>query len=759
MVRLSMVAGRFCNVSYIGIGVGGAGGYAVGESGGGPFMAKRITKALIACSLASLMLGCAKQARETATAMPTPGALPTVERPVPAGYVSAHPLGPPASRTRTAGGVYPGTERLVGETPPTRMATPQIRMTPDGDVTLNFVDADLREVVRAILGDTLGANYIVDPGVQGSVTMQTSQPMAPAALLSTLEQILSLNGAALVAADGMYQIVPADRAAIGAPGPHLAQPSARAALGTATSIVPLRYVAAAEMQKMLEPLAPPGTIVNVDTARNVIVLGGDRATRANLLDVVATFDVDWLQGTSFALFPAQSADLEAMVAELDAIFGAPEEGGGLVRFVPIPRLNAILGISPNREYLRRAGTWVTRLDAGDEEVQRVFVYFVENARAAELAEILTEIFSPGEEPLVTRPELAPGLQPVETGASLLGTDMETGALQRQTRRRRAGAGSDLRAGIGPDGRNRVGPEVRTGAQGPIRIIADTSRNALVVLATPRDYRLVQSAFSRLDIIPLQVLIEATIAEVILNRELRYGLEWFFRTGNSSFTLSSLMSGAIGPATTGFNYVLSAGDAQVVLNALEDLTDVNVISSPSLAVLDNQTARLLVGNRVPILTRTSQSIDNPDAPIVSSIEYEDTGVQLNVTPRVNAGGLVTLEIDQNVSDVIRTVTSGIDSPTIQQRQIQSTVAVQDGQTVALGGLIRDSQRATSRGIPYLSRIPVLGFLFGQKGDVGERTELLIFITPRVIRNPTEAGRITEELRSRLRDVAPLNTRIR
>lgn len=700
-------------------------------------MAGVVARILIAGSLACLVGACAKSpGREAVTGAPAiTTAAPAADRQILLTPQSGYPAGAPISRVRTAGGIYPGTERLLGDVPAV-VGAPAITTTPDGDVTLNFVDADLREVIKAILGDTLGVNYIVDPGVQGSVTMQTSRPMPPAALLSTLEQILSLNAAALVGADGMYKIVPADRATLGAPGAQVVRPAGGTPIGTATSIVPLRYVAAAEMQKMLEPLAPAGTILNVDTTRNVIVLGGDNATRANLLDVIAAFDVDWLEGTSFALFPAQSNDLESLVAELDAIFGDQEQGG-LVRFVPIPRLNAILAISTNREYLRRAGTWVTRLDAGEEEVQRVFVYFVENARAVELAEILTEIFSPGETPTVTRPDLAPGLQPIETSGQEADSER-----QQPTRRRTAGEA-----------------EPRTGAQGPIRIIADASRNALVILATPRDYRLVQGAFSRLDIIPLQVLIEATIAEVVLNRELRYGLEWFFRTGSSTFTLSSIAAGTASPVFPGFNYVLSAGDAQVVLNALEQVTDVRVISSPSLAVLDNQTARLLVGDQVPILSRTSQSVDNPDAPIVSSIEYRDTGVQLSVTPRVNAGGLVTMEIDQNVSDVTRTETSDIDSPTIQQRQIQSTIAVQDGQTVALGGLIRDRQDVGSRGVPYLSRIPVIGFLFGQKSNVDGRTELLIFITPRVIRNPVEAGRITDELRSRLRDIAPLDIRIR
>lgn len=642
----------------------------------------------------------------------------------------------PGSRARTPGGFYPGTGRTVGTVSPAPGQAP-ITTMPSGELTLNFVDADLREVIQAILGDTLNANYIVDPAVQGTVTMQTSRPLPPSALLTTLEDILSLNGATLLQSEGVYKIVPADRAVSGGAGASVVQPSGRPTTGTSTTIVPLRYVSVSEMQKILEPLAPGGAVLNVDPTRNVIVLGGDRSTRANLLDVIEAFDVDWLQGTSFALYPVHSAEAATLAAELEAIFGAEAEGGGsMVRFVPIERLNAILAISPNREYLRRVGTWVTRLDAGEEEVQRIFVYYVENARAAELAEILGEIFSPGETTGVSRPDLAPGLQPTEL----------TGE----------GGGEQVRSASTPTA---VGSEgVRTGAQGPIRIIADPARNALVILATPRDYRLVQSALRQLDIIPLQVLIEATIAEVRLTNELRYGLEWFFRTGNSSFTLNNLGTTAISSVFPGFSYVLSAGSVDVILNALEQVTNVNVISSPSVSVLDNQTASLLVGDQVPILTQQSQSTV-ANAPIVNSVEYRDTGIELNVTPRVNAGGLVTMEIDQSVSDVVQTDTSTIDSPTIQQRQIQSTVAVQDGETIALGGLIEDSNQEGSSGVPLLSNIPILGFLFGRQTDRAERTELLVFLTPRVIRNQAEARRITDELRFRLRSLTPLETRIR
>jgi general secretion pathway protein D len=246
--------------------------------------------------------------------------------------------------------------------------------------------------------------------------------------------------------------------------------------------------------------------------------------------------------------------------------------------------------------------------------------------------------------------------------------------------------------------------------------------------------------------------------VTLTDQLRYGLEWFFHTGDSNFTFSSLATGAVSPAFPGFSYAFSSANAQVVLNALSQITDVKVISSPQLMVLNNETARLQVGDQVPIATQEVQSVANSDAPIVNSIEYRDTGVILNVSPRVNSGGLVVLDIVQEVSDVVPTTTSDLNSPTIQQRRVKSTVAVQSGESVALGGLIRDSNSKGVTGLPVLSEIPVLGNLFKTTDNTQRRTELLILLTPRVVANRKDAREITEELRSRVRALAPLEFRI-
>ncbi len=633
-------------------------------------------------------------------------------------------------------------------------------------MTLNFADTDVREVVRAILGGILEVNYIIDPQVSGTITVQTSRPLARSALLTTLESILRANGAAMVPESGGYRIVPIESALSGlAPlGLDARQP------GFGVHVVPLRFIAASEMAKIIGTLASERNVVSADAARNLIILAGSQAERATMLGTVELFDVDWLAGMSFGLFPLQNTDAETLAQELDVVFGVEGEVplGGLLRFVPIERLNAIMVISPRAEYLERAQTWITRLDQGiDAAGQRIYVYYVENGRAADLADVLNEVFDQ-RRPAVEGVRLAPGLDQATLYAE------GTARVARELQARDAGlSGATLSGGAaevaaaapapapGPAGgapARETGAGIALAASSDIRIIADEATNALVILATPDEYRMIEAALSKLDVVPLQVLIEATIAEVTLTDDLEYGVQWFFQSGNSKFNLNETLPVRAFPDFAGFSYLFSTADARVTLNAIASVTDLNIISSPSLMVLDNQTAEIQVGDQVPVATRSAVGVTAADAPVVNEIEYLDTGVILRVTPRVNTGGLVTMEIEQEVSFVADEITSGIDSPTIDQRRIQTTVAVQSGETVALGGLIRDDRSSSNSGVPLLREIPVLGKLFSTTTDFAARTELIVLITPRVVRSQLDARQVTEELRRRMRAVAPLDDRL-
>lgn len=665
-----------------------------------------------------------------ATAASDPGATPSLPPSVPVttGRESILEMGT---------GAYLG----QSDTAPDRTANSQ----GPRDITLNFENTDLREFVRAIMEDVIKAPYVIDPKVTGKVTIHTGGPISRSEVLPLVDQLLAMNGAAKIEINGLYHIVPKGSAARGTVAPSTTAPES----GFATRIIPLQYLAASEMQKILEPYMAEGANVRVDTKRNLVIASGTAEEIATVQETIDLFDVDWLRGMSVGLYPLDFVDPKTMKSELDAIVSAmdAEQGngmlGGLVRSVPIDRLNSLLLVSATPAALREVEIWLHRLDKpGEQAGQRLYVYRAQNAKATELAAILGHIFgvtgggtAPGTAPGTAA--LAPGLTPVDIGTPQAGAEAAP---------RPAAPGSGL----------------NIGANAKIDIIADDARNALVVLASPQDYRMVESALKQLDIVPLQVLIEASILEVTLRDDLNYGVEWFFKNsindgrdgkqGRGQLDLGEAGLAALAP---GFAYTVvdNADQVRIALNALAQESEVNVLSAPSLMVLDNETAMINVGDEIPVPTRQSTSVVDPSAPTVNEIQFRQTGVTLSVTPRVNDSGLVTMDIKQEVSSAVSTTSSDIDAPTIQQRQIESVVAINSGETIVLGGLIQDTKTVSEGGIPILHKIPVLGKLFGQTRDEGRRTELLVLLTPRVVRNRDGARELTDEFRKKLLGLRP------
>ena len=657
--------------------------------------------------------------------------------------------------SRPAAFYQPGTGVFV--------ASPQTVTTVHGrgNITLNFENTNLREVIKVILGDLLSANYSVDASVQGAVTLQTSEPLSRDDLIPTLELLLRMNGAALVAQNGLYNVVPRDSAMRGMLAPQLGNTGQALPRGYSVRIVPLTYVAAEEMQKILEPFTSPGNVVRVDTVRNLLILAGSGPELARLLETVRIFDVDWLKGMSVALFTPDFVDAETLSTELQTVFG---EGGqsplsGVIQFVTLERLNALLVITPRPQYLEKVSEWVERLDRDSGGVgQRLYVYRVQNGRAADLATVLSEVFlNQGGAANVPPPELAPGLEALEIASpprpAAEGGEGAEPAVESAAATPAAFTPASL---VGGDG-----VQISDGAE--IRIIADEINNALVILATAQQYKQVEAALHRLDVSPQQVLVETTIAEITLTGDLKYGMEWFFtngvgdKTGQGLLDLSATGTG-IGPLIPGFSYSIidKAGAVRAVLNALAEDSRLNVISSPSLMVLNNQTANIDVGEEVPVVTQQQQSTVGTSSPIVNNIEYRNTGVLLAVTPRVNAGGMVVMDVEQEVSQV---VDEGTDTttltPTISKRSITTSVAVQSGQTVVLGGLIREQKIESRSGIPGLYNLPIIGPLFGATVDNQVRTELVVLITPRAVRNAADAAQVTDEFRSKMESLRPLS----
>ena len=619
----------------------------------------------------------------------------------------------------------------------------QLGRTGRGNYVVKLAAVPVADAVQQVLGDTLGLSYVIEGEVAGTISVDTSRPVDQRTLLEMLSGALAGNGAALINEGGFYRVTTAEAALTSTSrtvgyGAKLSDLK----VGPGVQVVPLRYISATEMEKILKPIAPEGAIARVDTARNLLILKSDSRSVASLLEMVDLFDVDYMAGMSFALLPVKNTSANGLVAELDQLFGSASGTpmAGLVRFIPIERLNAVMAISPQPQQLEQVQTWMERLDrSGRLSDQSFHVVPLQNRAAKEVAELLQRTLSenPQDQTNTSNPtgNVRPDMTPVVTETSAQGDAANTTTSP--------ASGSTL---------NRTPTTTVASTTGkPIRISADDGNNSLLILSTPEEFQLLEQVVNVLDVPPNQVMLEATIAEVTLNDDLAYGINWFLESGEFNLTFSGADNGAVAPTFPGFSVLFSGKDGRAALSAVASITNVKVLSSPSLMVLDNRTATLQVGDQVPIVTQTSASTIDANAPIVNQVQMRDTGVILKVTPRVNDGGRVSLDIEQEVSDVTQTKTSGIDSPTIQQRKIKTSVAVDNGSTIALGGLIRDRVTDGATKIPLLGDIPGLGELFRTNTKRNERTELVVLITPRVVSGTGDAEMVTRELREKMRGV--------
>jgi general secretion pathway protein D len=501
------------------------------------------------------------------------------------------------------------------------------------------------------------------------------------------------------------------------------------------------------MQKILEPILPEKSVLRLDKTRNLMVLAGTGSELQNILETINVFDVNLLKDMSVMIYPLQNVNAETIISELEQVFGnGPDEDNplrGMFKVIPIERMNSVMVITPQPQYLQEARTWLERLDRSTVDTGGsggIYVYRVQNLRATTLADLLNALFSTGGKKASPPGQVSPGRSAVSIGAI---ASSVAGATSSGTNLLKSSA-SQLSVG---------------GHQG-VRVIPDEDNNSLVIVATAQAYKTLMDVITKLDISPLQVLIDATIIEVNLTDSLKHGIQWYFKHGFAGIgmaetKLSSNTDGSLAANYDGFSYSVTdnASGVRAVLTALAEQNNVKVISSPSLMVLNNQEAMINVGDKVPIAvsssTNTSGGGGEGTSPIVTNlIDMVDTGVTLNITPRVNAGGMVIMTIEQEANEAITTTSSTLNSPTIQQRKIKSSIAVQSGDTIVLGGLIKDKRTGINSGIPLLKDIPYLGWLFSNQEKSVIRTELVVLITPRIVQNRNDAVLITTGFKRKL-----------
>jgi len=584
----------------------------------------------------------------------------------------------------------------------------------DDGVTLNFENAELHEFLRVIFDTILKQNYIVDPAVGGSVTLHTTRPITLEAVLPTVESVLQFNGAAMLYDDGAYRIMPLADAAQSSRSPSIGRYSSSQRVGYGIQVVPLQFASATEIEKILMPFVSEGSTLRVDEARNLLILGGPRFRLEELLATVRTFDVDWLKGMSFAMFRLEYADAATMVDELEQIIGGDSATplAGIVRLLPIERLNAVLVITHRPDHIAQVRALIEQFDLGVEGSggRRLFVYELQHGKAENIAESLQLIFGTGDGQRSVAPAGTLAADSVFRPATSVSRPVPTpGAFQQSQDTGTVG-------GIAAD------------QQGDIKVIADTDNNSILVLASQENYRSIEAAIRRLDVAPRQVLIEATIAEVSLTDNLSYGVRWFLEESNWNLGLNAPVPSTASGEGLAFAFFDEASGVRAFFDLLSANSNVKFLSTPQVMVLDNQTA-------------------------TTEVQFRDTGTLLTVTPRINAGGQVTLEISQEVSlPGSSPAIGGGGNVSIAQRTINSSVTVQSGQTVVLGGLILENTTEGRTGIPVLMDIPLLGKLFSKTTEDVFRTELLITVKPQVITNNREMRKVTEELRRRLSRVS-------
>ena len=674
-----------------------------------------------------------------------------------------------------------------GTPPPGAALTERDGVGSGSGYDLNFENAPVATVAKVILGDVLGVGYTIDPRVQGTITMASVRPIAKADALYVLENALRMSNVALVRdRGGGYRLLPANEAV--ASGVDRA---GAAEAGQGISVVPLRYVSAQTVFKLLDAFGVKATTMRPDTGRNTLIITGSGSDRGAAIDTILSFDADWMRGQSVGIFPVRNSTPEPVISEMEKIMDSGEGGlsQSMIKFQSIGRLNSILVVSQKPEYLKRAGVWIARLDQSDTQGVNLKAYPLRYGNSKLVVALLNEMLLGGGQGATldnASSQISPGAGISVSSspgggavAALSGLPPASGAsgavptasvsMPLNTRAAPAAgaapAGQDYPVGapLGGGGKSGGGSAILPN----VRITADVTNNAVLVYASAESQRVVEQTIRQIDRPQRQIAIEATIAEVTLNDQLNYGVQFFLasRKGSISNTISGVSpssgSGLDLPATAvdaaagallgrvlpGFNFLIgSENSPRVILDALHGVTNVKVLSNPSLVVLDNQAATLQVGDQVPFSTGTA-TVLTANNTVVNTIDYKNTGIILRVLPRANANGNIVLDIEQEISNVAAGSAASL-TPTISQRRVKSSIAVTSGQTVLLAGLISETQNKTRQGIPLLDSIPGVGDAFSHQNTLRTRTELILFIRPTVIKDAVDAHVIAEEMRSKM-----------
>lgn len=578
--------------------------------------------------------------------------------------------------------------------------------------TFAFQNADIAQVVQEVLGDA-DLPFTIDPSVTGKISFRIEQRLTKDQLAAALEAALSANGVAMVRNGAQIVITPQAKAKSVAGIRQGAQ--ATNAPGYEIVAVPLNYSQPTEVARALEAISDSNAVLYANDKLSLLLLGGSGPQLKAALDTLKIFDQSVFQDSKIRWFELTQGQATTVASELQQIV----QGAGLVgvSVVPLKRLNGIILFSRSTDALAEISKWVLRLDTPSKDTSStLWVYHPRNSTADNLARTLNGLLGS------TGAQNASGLLPVASAAT---------------------PSSPTSTPIAPMVSSAPGP---TGGEDEVRVSVDKESNALLIFASPARWVHVQRILNEIDKAQRQVLIQASIIEVTLGKQFQFGLDWSAFGRDLQVSAINNNSGTVAPSYPGLSITFINNDIAAAVRALGATTAIEVVSAPKIITLDNRTARLQIGDQVPVVTQSAQSTSTANAAIINSVDYRNTGVILTVTPRILGDDKLLLEITQEISNVARTSTSGIDSPTIQQRRFESALAMQSGSTVALGGLISTTRSKSSTGIPGFKDIPGVGALFRSSGSDNSRSELIILLSSTIISDAPSLQRAQTDLLS-------------
>ena len=627
------------------------------------------------------------------------------------------------------------------------------RQMSENFVILNFDDAELADVINTVSSIT-GANFIVSPGLSAKITIHSSKKIPISEVLNVFESILEVNGISLVKSGDFFKIV-LSAAAKQKPLEVLKDVNAGAVPygdRPVTQLIPVKYVPAREVSAVLQPmLSPVGSIIP-NPRNNLIIINDNASSIKRLLEVLAEIDIDVFQDKRLVFFQPQYSSVKTLSDDVTSILSALNYTKEEVVLVPIERINSLIIFSSSPDILRTVEGWIKKLDEDVTTGQNIFVYKVQNVKAQTIAEVLNSLYG-GDSgkpaaPQQQTPAAPQPKTPVKTATPAV--------IQKPS--------------------TSIGSASSGSGASKVQVTVFEPTNALVILSPPGIYREIVNTIKKLDVYPNEVLIEVLVAEVNLTNELQFGVQWavldhFSIEGDNNYTgLAQNRSGqspafklppiigdgsaAMSTLAGGLSYLLYRPDKiAAMIHSLAGNGKANILSSPRLLVRDQEEASIEVGSDIPIATGSSQTSEVTSL-VNQTIEYKTIGIKLKIKPSINDEKTVVLDLEQEVSDQLTNVTvgqQGFSYPSFSTRKTKTSIVVADNQGIVIGGIIQDKKSKDYQGIPGLSKIPLLGYLFRDTKENFSKTELVIILTPHVITNKSETEMLKTDFLDKLKGV--------